>query len=558
MSKKTLSCFFFPGAAFFLFFFWVHKIPLWSSDEGRYAEIAREALELKDFIVPHFNYLPHLEKPILAPLLTTFSFMLFGVNSLSARLPSILSALAGIFMTYGFTRKLFNEKTAFYAALLLTTSIGYVLVGRFAVIDMILTLLFAGAFFCLMTACLQQKPPYYLAAYAFMGFAFLAKGLIGLILPLLVFSVFLLWTGNLKEVRKMSLGWGILILGVIILPWVIAISLREPDFFDYFVIKSHFSRFAEASFGRKRPFWFFIPILIGFSFPWSFFLPGALARTFKLEKEAQLKIRFLLTWIAVIFLFFSLSRSKLPYYLLPVSIPVAIFVATLFADRESRRQGSGNFLDRWTWLAIVIFFIGTAAGLNIYLAIQHSDPEMAALRPMAPGMALVLGGGGILAYGLRIKQSLNAGIFALAGTVYAGLIITIICMKIISPFQSTFAFAQFLKPQLTDQDTVAVYASPDRFSDLIFYLERRIMIAGSDWGTLSRVFENPRMEAYGDKWFPSAEEFADLFDAKKSRIFCLTESERYQELLNAGLNDYPVLKKEGGKIMITNQKGPLS
>ena len=183
MLKDLLRPLFLCIAIVFLFSFWIDKTPLWSSDEGRFGEKAREMLEMKDFVVPHFDYVASIEKPPLAYVVTAFFYSVFGVSSWSTRLTSISSALLGLLLCYGFTRKLFNQRTAFWSVVLLTTTVGYVLLGRFAMIDMLLTLLLSASLFCLITACLQQKRKYYLAAYVFMGLSFLAKGLIGFLLP---------------------------------------------------------------------------------------------------------------------------------------------------------------------------------------------------------------------------------------------------------------------------------------------------------------------------------------------------------------------------------------
>ncbi len=477
--------FLFVLAALFLFFFLLDKIPLWSSDEGRFGEIAREMLESKDFIVPHFNYLPYLEKPVLAPLLTAAGYALFGVSAFTTRLVPVLSALLGIFFLHRFTRRLFDLRTADFSALVLLTTAGYALVGRFAVIDMLMTLLLSLTLFCFMTALFEQKRGYYLAGYGLMGLAFLTKGLIALVLPAGIFFIFLLGTKNLGELKKMHLLAGAAIIAAIILPWMLAISREQPEFFHEFIVKQHFSRFATGTFGRKRPFWFFAPILIASAFPWTLFLPKAIAQGLKEDLLKRRKLQFLLCWVAVIFVFFSIPKSKLPYYMLPVSMPMAILL--------------GNFFAKWT-------------------AISASKRKTFSL---------------------------------LAGTVYGCLVLTFIVMKVISPFQSSQAYADFLEPRLKPGDIAAVYASPDRFSDFPFHLKRRIMIVGSDRGTL-RAQSEQLPAAEQKESFLTVEEFMELFNTPSRRIFCLVAQKKIQKLLDAGLKNYEVLKKDHGKVLITN------
>jgi 4-amino-4-deoxy-L-arabinose transferase-like glycosyltransferase len=114
----------------------------------------------------------------------------------------------GLAVLYHFARRLFDEKTADYSVLMLLTTIGYVLVGRFAVIDMLMTFFLSASLLFLFTAFWERKSVHYLSAYACMGFGFLTKGLIGIVLPSGIFFMFLLWSGNLKELLKMKIHWG--------------------------------------------------------------------------------------------------------------------------------------------------------------------------------------------------------------------------------------------------------------------------------------------------------------------------------------------------------------
>ncbi|HLD50711.1 MAG TPA: glycosyltransferase family 39 protein [bacterium] len=484
MLKRIL----FVIAALFLFFFLLDKIPLWSSDEGRFGEIAREMLESKQFIVPHFNHLPYLDKPVLAPLLTAGAYSLFGINALAARLVSVMAALLGIFFLHRFTRRLFDPRAADFSAVVLLTTAGYALVGRFAVIDMLMTFLLSMTLFCFMTAFFEQKRGYYLAGYGLMGLAFLTKGLIALVLPAGIFLIFLLGTKNLGELKRMRLVAGFAIIALVILPWILSISRQEPEFFNEFILKQHFSRFATGTFGRKRPFWFFAPILIASAFPWTCFLPAAIARGMKEELLKRRKLQFLLCWIAVVFVFFSIPKSKLPYYILPVSMPIAILIGDFFAKLTA-------------------------------------VPESPARKKF----------------------------FVLAGTVYGGLILTFVIMKVISPFQSTRDYADFLKSRMRPGDVAAVYASPDKFSDFPFYMKQRIMIVGSDRGTLAGQSRQMPLAEQKENFLETGE-FAALFNAPSTlsgRVFCLVPAKKIQELVSAGLRRYEVVMAGHGKLLIS-------
>lgn len=551
--KKTFAAYFlFCAAVLFLFLFQSGQIPLWSSDEGRSGEIAREMILDGNFVLPHFNGIDYLHKPAFTYVLMAAAYAVLGINSLAARAPMILAAILGILMAYGFVRRIFGRKTAEVAAVVLTTSVGYVLVGRFAVIDMIMTFFLSGAMLCLISGLLGNKR-WYLAAYGFMGLAFLTKGLTGILLPALVYLVFLVWTKNLSEVKKMKPGWGVLIIAAIGLPWVMAVSRQEPDFIDVFFIQNHFGRFTTAAFGRVRPFWFFVPILFATAFPWSFFLPLAVRRALgRPETGERLKVRFLISWIAVIFVFFSIPKSKLPYYLLPLSVPVAVLVSTLFSSWMAGDPGRTGKFAKWTWRAIVFVCAGTFLGLNGYLLTPIKDPEIAALRPVLHAGTWLLLAGSLAAYRFYTRDRMGYAFLTLAGMIYLGLLFAVAGMKTISPFESAFEFARVVDQRARKGDTVAVYASPDRFSDFIFYLGRRVVIAGSDRGSLTEESLEPEQAQDAKELFLGASDFVLQFNARTRRIFCLLENKKLRMLEEQGLKDYFVIRKVGRKQLISN------
>ena len=545
-------------AALLLFFFGMSRIPLWSGDEGRYGEIAREMWESKDFILPRFNYVDIFEKPILAPLLTAGSFAVFGVSAWAARLPGIFSALLGLLMTYSFARRFFGPKAATWSAIVLLTSIGYVLMGRFAMIDTLMTFFISVSLFCLMTAAIARKRRYYYLAYAAMGLALVTKGLIGVALPLMVYGVYLAATGNLAEIRQMRLGRGLLIIVLIFIPWGIAISIREPEFSYVFVMKQHLMRFTTGSFGRRRPFWFFLPILLALSFPWSFFLPAAVRDGLKQSVGVERnKILFLVIWAAVIFVFFSIPKSKLPYYILPLSMPLAMLVG-IFLDNLVRFDNSGErFKDlKWMWRAMAAVGFMGIVGLNLYLWFWAKDGRALALKalvqPLVPALSLTVLAGGCSVYWWNKQKRTQLAILTLAATVYFCLLVAILGMIRLSPFMSTFDYAQYLKPLLKEADIVAVYASPDHFSDLPFYLERRVVVVGSDRGTLAEESVDADDAQEDKNWFLESGSFVRLFNARESRVFCLLKSDGLDELVRVGLEKYTVLKAGDGKLLISN------
>ena len=554
ISKPVSLYLLFIAASLFLFGFITAHIPLWSSDEGRYGEIAREMLESRDFIVPSFNYVDYLEKPVLSPLFTALMYGLFGVSAVATRIPSILCALGGIFLTFFFIRRLFNARAAGYSALALLTSVGYVLVGRFAVIDMQMIFLLSGAVFCLMTGFFEKNRAAYLAAYFFMGLGFLTKGLIAPVLPAMIFGLFLLWSRRWDALKEISLGRGLLILALVTLPWAVTISLREPEFFRVFIIEHHFQRFATGGFGRHRPFWFFTYIIPIITFPWILFVPFAIVRGLRGgDPVRQNKIRFLICWMAVIFIFFSLPKSKLPYYIVPICVPMAVLAGTFLADWISGHLSPvESRVNGWLWKIIALLCVSAVVGLNIAASLVK-EPEILILQGIIRIAAVVLGAGGILAFLFYRRGKAHAAVLALAGMIYAVLLIITLGMLELSPLQSAEPFAVRLKPLLQADDVVAVYGSPDRFSDLPFYLQRRVMVAGTDRGTLARESAEEGHREESLEWFLKPEEFARFFNGRTRRVFCLLEAERLPELTQQDLGPYKTIMEDSGKMLLSNE-----
>lgn len=511
-------------------------------------------MESGNWIIAHFNYVPYLDKPILAPLLTASAYSLFGVSDFTTRLVPAIAALLGIFFLRSFALRLFERRTADYAALLLLTTSGYVLAGRFAVIDMLMTLWISLTLFAMFRAFLEKAPRFYLLAYVFMGLATMTKGLIGFVIPGFCFLIFLVWTRNLAELKRMYIPAGILIIAVLFLPWLFAAMKKYEGFFDIFIIDQHFNRFATGSFGRKRPFWFFVPILLLFGLPWALFFPAALKRQFKItDAMEQIKTRFLLSWIAGIMIFFSIPKSKLPYYILPALPPLALFMARFFVKITENPESWPRFFVHRTWLFLASTAVAGILGFNIYLFFTKEE-DLLLLRTLVHGGSWIFAGGIAVSF-IQHKRNLERGVFWLAGTFYASLLLVFMGMKILSVSESTFEEAKLLQNLSPAPEFTVIYSSPDRFSDLPFHLRERIIVSGPDWGTLQeQVHTMAKKDIRIRDYFWSVEDLVRRLNDKSERIVVLTQRKWFPELLKYGLKEgnYRELKRGHGKVLIAN------
>jgi len=346
---------------------------LMDPDEGRYAEIAREILVLNDWLIPHLNLLPYLEKPPLVYWLTALSFGGLGETELAARLPAALSALAGLFLTYGLGRAFWGPGAGFLSAVVLATCLGYVALGRILTLDMTFALFLNLAVGLGYLALSREGPGLWPWAYLALGLAVLTKGPVAVVLAGLIWLLWVLYRKlPLKSLVRPG-GW--LILGAWSLPWFAWVGWRYPDFFRFFLWEHHLGRFLTPAI-HPEPFYYYAPIILGLMLPWSFLLPWVLACRGR-QPEPNPHRPFLLLWAAAVLVFFSLSRGKLVPYILPALLPLAL----LLGEGLAGLLGPGRrflFADRGLKISLLVWAV---AGLG--LAAVYFWPPAPVARELA-------------------------------------------------------------------------------------------------------------------------------------------------------------------------------
>lgn len=320
-----------------LTFQFLGRYPLFEPDEGRYSEIPREMLERGDFITPLLNYVKYFEKPPLLYWINSLSLAIFGQNEFAARLPCALSGLLTILFTYWLGRKLFDRQSGVYAAIIVGTSVGFIPQSRIILTDMLLTFCLTvslGCFIIAVRSTDREKTLYYYLSYAAAALAVLAKGLVGILFPGAIIFLFMLFRKRWNVLKEMRLVTGLSLFFAVAAPWFILVSMRNPEFAQFFFIHEHFERFLTKVHGRYKPLWYFLPVLAGIMLPWALFVPVALRDTWRKRRgDAGETLAYLATWALFIFLFFSKSNSKLIPYILPVVPPLAIIIAVTFREK---------------------------------------------------------------------------------------------------------------------------------------------------------------------------------------------------------------------------------
>src|SRR5581483_8385062 len=308
--------------------------PLLEPDEGRNAEVAREMLARGTWGVPHFDYLPYLDKPVLLFWLIAAAFRVLGVNELAARLPSALTALATVALTFALARALLpGVRRAVLAAVVLATSPLVLAFARIAIFDMPLTALATGALLCLVLARLRGAPwPWWPLAGLAMGLGVLCKGPVGIAVPLVAFAA---GRGALPAApRRAGAGPALvatLVAAAVVVPWLVHVEWRQPGFLRYAVLDETLLRFTSVErFDRAGPGYYYLPVLLWAGGLWSLLLAlvaPTLVRRARTGGAEGAAIRFAARAAAAIVLVFTLSASKRPQYVLPALVPLALLTA---------------------------------------------------------------------------------------------------------------------------------------------------------------------------------------------------------------------------------------
>ncbi|MDD3118940.1 MAG: phospholipid carrier-dependent glycosyltransferase [Victivallales bacterium] len=294
--------------------------PLFTPDEVRYAEIPREILQDHDWVVPHFGGLCYFEKPIMGYWLNAVSLWLFGLNEFAVRFASALAAGLTALLLFVAVRRYRDFEAAFYTTLIFL-SCGLVFgIGTFAVLDGPFSLFVTASLLLFFQATRTRSGlgrQGWLALFgACCGAAFMTKGFLAFVLPLIVLVPFMFWEKRWKELFAMA-PVPLVTAVLVVLPWSLAIARREPDFWHYFVVVEHWERMvANKSSQHPQPFWFYIPIIIGGTMPWTLLVPGIFSR-FRWALPQEGLTRYCLCWLVFPFIFFSIASGKLGTYILP-------------------------------------------------------------------------------------------------------------------------------------------------------------------------------------------------------------------------------------------------
>ena len=301
------------------------QVPLLGPDEPRYARVAVEMHRAHEWVRPTLQGEPWLEKPPLYYWLAGAAFSLLGENETAARLPSVAAAVWMVGVTALVGARLFGGAVGLHAGFVLGLSVLPFAYGRGASMDMLLAATTTTAIGLLGLRLLGIAGSFAIpAAAVFIGLATLAKGPVGLLLPALVVGSHVLLTRQWRLVRACLSPVALLLFVVVAMPWHLAIWLDQGQrFVDVYLLNHNLQRFTSTIHNHPGAPWYYVPVILVGLFPWTGFVLPALATARQDRSRAE---TWMLSWLALPFLFFSLAGSKLPGYVLPCLPPLAILM----------------------------------------------------------------------------------------------------------------------------------------------------------------------------------------------------------------------------------------
>jgi len=394
-------------------FYGLGAAPLVGADEPRYAQVAREMYTRGDWVTPTLGGHDWFEKPALLYWMAAAGYWLFGETETGARLGAALAGLASMLLVWALARRVEFEAGerlrgfGFVGGAVAASSAGLLVFSRAANFDVLLTATVTAALACFFMSENERTPMgrqrFLVGFYAAVGLSLLAKGLAGAVLPGGVVLLYFFLRGRLPNLLRLGVWWGVPLCLLVAAIWYGPVIARHGRVFvDEFFVQHHFARYVSNKYHHPQPFYFYFPVMLMLALPWTAFLLSGLRGVFESNwraEDAESRLSaFAFAWLLVPVVFFSLSGSKLPGYVLP-ALPGAALLAGRRVHKYLRGEGETLTMRLTGALALALcaaggyFFYKSGGGRGV--------PEWAAALVLAP--ALVCGLLALVAPGRRMQ-----------------------------------------------------------------------------------------------------------------------------------------------------------
>lgn len=492
MTRTRTDILLLTGFCAFLFFYGLGQFGLLGADEPRYAQVAHEMLDHHDWITPTLGGQPWLEKPPLYYWQAMLAYRVLGVTDTAARVPSASDATLLVLAVYLFFRR-FRRGIELDAALITASCAGVIAYARAASMDMALAATFTIAMLA-WWAWRESGGKIHLAVfYAFAALGALAKGPVAPFLAALVIVSYALIAREWRLILKTLWFPGVLLFCGIALPWYLSVQARNSEFNRVFFLEHNLARFSTDLYHHRQPFWYYLPIAALALLPWIVFIAAGFVETIRvwwaerksvsaaeLDLEFQFNV-FACCWLTLPLLFFSISQSKLPGYILP-ALPAGAF---LLAEYLRQRALGDHAAPSAKWLVILHAMLAASpivpAVLVAFLVTQHRLPGG---QPMVIALCLAF----VVAAGIALTLVSRLGLKMLRFVTLVPVVLAIAAVLKLGPIAvdqtlSARPLAQEIASMETKPLPLAVYGvSRELEYGLTFYRNRQTI--RYEWGSI--------------------------------------------------------------------------
>ena len=544
LSARNRDLIFLSAIAFLCFFWRLGSISLFDFNEGFYVEAAREMYLRGDYVTPQVNGAFFFDKPPLVLWLAAGSFHLFGVTEFAARLPVAIAAALMVFLTYFFASRYFGRKTGLFAGAIMGANPLVFFTARQMTMDIVQSLFFCAAmvgFFLGYTAKTARGKNWYYVLWVSCGLGYLAKSIPGLF-PIAISFTFVLVSEKFElrsiwsRIREARVFGGLVLMFLILFPWhYLAYRANGEIFYQQYWVLHHLKLASGSDFNHVQPWYFYVPMLMAGLFPWSLFLPfvarfrrgvASGGETNESEKDVHSAYRFVAVWAIVVFFIFSVMRSKLISYLIPMYPAAAILIAdwlvrTVEAPERRRTLSWGLFTVAASCVAMTVGCALYVLKAPVSLGAQSYDFSAAWIWVVEGLVLVVLGISGALILAFAGKR--QHAVFVMTCGVASFFLIAVprgthsIEMYMNAPLHK---LAKEAGREVREGKDVAIYIGGPRRPSVFFYMPDKVFLKS----TSHKPGEEIMLES-------SDKAPIEGFLARRRPAYILTDSKRAKDLM---------------------------